>query len=639
MALTTQKLRITSSGFSEPGPNPNPPVGLSAISVTPTGLTLNWKDNSRIETGFSIQQCTGAACTFGTPSGTWSPAANATSQAVTGLSENSLYSYRIKATGSSGDSAWVQLSDVLTKLSAPTGVSVGTIDVTTAVVSWTDTSSAETGFEIQVSPDLSFSTITTSATATTGEASKSVSGLTGSTNYYARVRAVRAANSNISEWAVSAQFTTAAGGSAPTAPSSVGYTSIVLNGVTVTWVDASSDETGFDVEIYDDAGFTSLVDSTTVAADVTSYAFTGLTTDTSYWARVRAVNTYGNSAWTDGAEVFVGAIPIAPSGVGFTSVTATGFTVTWTDNSTNETGFELQVASDAAFTTIVASHTPAASATSQAITGLTTYTKYWARVRAVNSFGNSSYASAGPQYTTFDVTLIGGLINWFDPDPAYITLDGSNNVQTWARRAGTDAVALTNATVANRPAYTATNSSFNNLPSVAMDTSTKCIQKVFPTAPNFLINFIFAFRKRTTATTSIYLFGFGGTGASVRINPTASGSGTPNATSTTIGPSRGSLVAPTSDTPINHNSAAPYIVSIFHNTTSSQLWVNGVEKTLVNKAALTGLTSSTSFGIPQYGAGNAALCEYGDFFMFDNTLTAQNRQIVEDYLRNKYNAY
>lgn len=65
---------------------------------------------------------------------------------------------------------------------------------------------------------------------------------------------------------------------------------------TVTWVDNSSNETGFTVERRDGVDANPWNAQTTTAANVTSFNQTGLVVGTRYCYRVIAVNSFGSSA-------------------------------------------------------------------------------------------------------------------------------------------------------------------------------------------------------------------------------------------------------------------------------------------------------------------------------------------------------
>src|SRR5262249_10058857 len=86
-------------------------------------------------------------------------------------------------------------------------------------------------------------------------------------------------------------------GSAPTAPSGLSATAASTSQINLSWTDNSSNETGFKIERATDSGFTqNLTLVTTTAAGVTSYSNTGLTSNTTYYYRVRATNASGDSS-------------------------------------------------------------------------------------------------------------------------------------------------------------------------------------------------------------------------------------------------------------------------------------------------------------------------------------------------------
>lgn len=96
---------------------PTAPSNLAASSITATGFTLTWDDNASDETGFVIEKSIANADSWSAVS---TPAANAETAPIAGLTANTLYDVRIKATGASGDSDWVVLQDVLTLPAAST---------------------------------------------------------------------------------------------------------------------------------------------------------------------------------------------------------------------------------------------------------------------------------------------------------------------------------------------------------------------------------------------------------------------------------------------------------------------------------------------------------------------------------------
>jgi Fibronectin type III domain len=112
------------------------------------------------------------------------------------------------------------------------------------------------------------------------------------------------------------------------------------------------------------------------------------------------------SVYLDEVSVGFGSGPTLPSAPAsaptFTSVTSTGFTVNWTAVS-GATSYKLDVSTSSTFgagTYVSQAQDLTVSTTSQAITGLTPGTTYYARVRAVNSAGASSSSAFGTQATT-----------------------------------------------------------------------------------------------------------------------------------------------------------------------------------------------------------------------------------------------
>jgi hypothetical protein len=158
----------------------------------------------------------------------------------------------------------------------------------------------------------------------------------------------------------------------------------------LSWTDNSNNETEFKIERSTDAGVT-FTEIATVGANVTTYADTGLTPLTTYSYRVRASNSAGNSAYSNTASVAL-MPPTAPTNLTAALVGNSGqVNLTWTDNSNNETGFQVERSTNGSTFAVIA--TTAANTTSYRDSSAVKGQQYFYRVAAKNSVGLSGYSN------------------------------------------------------------------------------------------------------------------------------------------------------------------------------------------------------------------------------------------------------
>jgi hypothetical protein len=183
--------------------------------------------------------------------------------------------------------------------------------------------------------------------------------------------------------------------SAPAAPT--GLTATPGNArVTLSW-NASAGATSYKVYRGTSSGGETLLQSNVTG---TSFLDTSVTNGTTYYYKVSAVNAAGESALSAEASATPQAPPAAPGNLAATAVSTSQINLTWADNSTNETGFVLERATNSAFTAGLTTVNLGANTASYSATGLAAGTTYWFRVRAVNIGGasaNSNVASATTQ--------------------------------------------------------------------------------------------------------------------------------------------------------------------------------------------------------------------------------------------------
>lgn len=175
------------------------PSGLSASAITNTSATVSW---SAVSGALSYDVDYKAAS-----SGTWINAATgttSTSANLSGLTQGTLYDYRVRANCSSESSAYAQAQFTTSApCNAPTGLTSSGITSSSATVSWTAVSGAAS-YDVDYKL-ASSGTWINSITGTTAT-SRNITGLTASSLYDWRVRANCGASG--SSTYSQAQFTT-----------------------------------------------------------------------------------------------------------------------------------------------------------------------------------------------------------------------------------------------------------------------------------------------------------------------------------------------------------------------------------------------------------------------------------------------
>ena len=168
--------------------------------------------------------------------------------------------------------------------------------------------------------------------------------------------------------------------------------------VALAWRDNSTNEDGFTIQRARDTGFITELTEFTVGPNVMTYTDTTVLKNTRYYYRVRAfntINTIGNSAWSNTATVMTpGQLPAAPTGLATGAVTSTSVVLNWTALVGDQTGFVIQRATNAGFTTGLARvtvNTPAL--TTYTLTSLRRNTLYYFSVAAKNAAGTGPYSN------------------------------------------------------------------------------------------------------------------------------------------------------------------------------------------------------------------------------------------------------
>jgi hypothetical protein len=236
----------------------------------------------------------------------------------------------------------------IASVDAPTNVTATPVGDSQIDLAWTDNATTERGFEVF----------------------RSLTGIGGSYSRYARLRVanltaysdsqvttgqeycyqVRALESGT----VSGPFSTGVCATiddtppteAPAFPTGLSATTISDQRIDLAWIDQSDNESGFSIERATGTGGT-FVEIDVVGSDAAAFSDTGLDAETEYCYQVRAYNSAGNSDYTTVACSSTdagGATPEplgAPTGLTASAPDATAVDLNWTDNATDEIGFDV----------------------------------------------------------------------------------------------------------------------------------------------------------------------------------------------------------------------------------------------------------------------------------------------------------
>lgn len=217
------------------------PTNLTASNVSATDVHLAWTDSAGDETGFKIERSTngGSFSQIATTTGT------GTTFDDTTVSAGTNYAYRVRATNSSGDSAYTNTASITTVPAAPTGLTATPVSATQINLAWTQSSGA-TGYVIQRSPDGSTGWTQVGTTNSGTAVTFSDTNLAGATTYYYRVYATDAGGN-------SANSSTASTRTRPTPPTVTASQNAQL--VNLSWPSIGS-ATGYTIQRSTDGGAT-----------------------------------------------------------------------------------------------------------------------------------------------------------------------------------------------------------------------------------------------------------------------------------------------------------------------------------------------------------------------------------------------
>ncbi len=326
------------------------PGNLVATPSSTTQVNLTWIDYASGESGYIVERAVGSG-SFSVL-GYLSP--NSQSFPDTGLTYNTTYTYRVQARGDGitttnsaySNSATVTIGSTSSGyLPAPTNLTASAVSQSQINLTWTDNAVSEVGYIIERKVGNGSFEIT--AYLSSNSQSFSDTAVSAYTTYtyrvYARGDGSVTNKSNYSNEA-SATAGSIVSGSLAT-PTGLTATAVTSSQVNLAWTDNANDEIGYNVERA--TGNTSTFSLLAyLGPNAQSFSDTGLIPNTTYIYRVQARGSLSNSAYSNEASInqgnqLYGALT-PPAYIIATAVSDSQINLAWTDNSTGESGYNVE---------------------------------------------------------------------------------------------------------------------------------------------------------------------------------------------------------------------------------------------------------------------------------------------------------
>src|SRR2546428_842659 len=314
----------------------------------------------------------------------------------TGLFASTSYTYRVRASGPGGLSAYSNAASATTQAppppTAPSNLTAAAASSSQINLAWTASSGAVTSYLVERCQEPGCSNF--AQVGTSPSAAFMDTGLFASKSYTYRVQA--SGPGGLSAYSNAASATTQAP-PPPTTPSNLTAAAASSSQINLTWTASSGAVTSYLVERCQEPGCSNFAQVGTSPS--AAFMDTGLFASTSYSYRVRASGPGGLSAYSNAASATTQAPPppTAPSSLTATAASSSQINLTWTASSGAVTSYLVERCQEPGCSNFAQVGTSPSAAFMD--TGLFASKSYTYRVQASGPGGLSAYSNAASATT------------------------------------------------------------------------------------------------------------------------------------------------------------------------------------------------------------------------------------------------
>lgn len=429
--------------------------GTDTTAPTISSVATSSLQNTSVVVAWTTDELATSSVDFGTSAGSYSSTtvkntfATSHSVALTGLSANTTYYFRVRSRDISGNTATNNNggSDyTFTTKGGPviTGVAVKSVTDTTATIRWNTNSASDSRVDYSTSASLASPSSVTSSTLVSGEHELTLTGLSGSTRYYFQVLSTDS-DSNITTDANGGNyysFTTTADVTPPVI-SSVTVAVRTESGAVITWTtnEPATSQVEYGLTSTSTGNYDSITTLDSTKTINHSVTLSGLTSSTTYYYRVKSADGNPSSATavsdesnftTTASGVVVQTVTVtAPGGVGrleavkldntppkitnFKIDKISSFSATASFDANEETVGFIDIGETTSYGKVSADYNFKEKHEIK-IQNLKMGTTYHARASAVDKGGNSSFSEDVTFKTPYLVEQVKNIVQIEDPE-------------------------------------------------------------------------------------------------------------------------------------------------------------------------------------------------------------------------------